>query len=317
LVPYFVFLFPLVAIVPVIVAISLRRKYGYGTPRLTEPHCAKCGYDLRRYAAEPPTRCSECGADLTARDAVRWGELSSQRGLGGWRLAAALVPPLLIFGVTFLLLTHARVGGPGAFVGPAGLMPGGGATNQALLTSLVKTEQQPWDWQELDRRLNSGTLSNTETATAIDCLIADLKTRTQNQPLQWSEQFVKDAIFRGAISNAQYLRLAQAFHRTADVKMPAKVRQGKTWQFSAEYGGPWNLPGVVLLTALRPVKLDGDSGDIFYRSKSWPWDAEFGLSEQQPWPSRYRHIAGRPSAREVCGEFCSRCWGMRASEWFT
>ncbi len=145
---------------------------------------------------------------------------------------------------------------PVKFVGPAGLIPGGGATNQALLTSLTKTVQQPWDWQELDRRLAGGTLSNAEAATAIDCLIADLGTRSSYQPLQWSEQFVRDAIPRGAISNAQYLRLAQAFHRTAEVKMATKVRQGKAWQFSVEYGGPWELPGVVLLKALRPVKLD-------------------------------------------------------------
>src|ERR1700689_386428 len=92
----------LILIFPTAVAFLVRRKgQVVAEGKLTEPHCAKCGYDLRRYAAEPPTRCSECGADLTARHAVRWGELTSQRGLRGWQLAAALVFPLFMFCFTF------------------------------------------------------------------------------------------------------------------------------------------------------------------------------------------------------------------------
>jgi len=59
-----------------------------GAPKLTEPHCGKCGYDLRRYSAEPPTRCSECGSDLTVPGAVKWGELC--RPSGGMVRAVAL-----------------------------------------------------------------------------------------------------------------------------------------------------------------------------------------------------------------------------------
>ena len=45
-----------------------------GVPSLSEPRCAKCGYDLRGSAGAPAGVCPECGADLTKPRAVRWGD---------------------------------------------------------------------------------------------------------------------------------------------------------------------------------------------------------------------------------------------------
>lgn len=243
---YFGIIFPLIAIFPAIIAIFLRRKYGYGVPKLTEPHCAKCGYDLRGYTAEPPTRCSECGSDLTAAHAVRWGEMQRPRAIMMWPILVLLVP-LLLFG--FLKRATVR---PVPVFGPAALPA---ASNQALLASLPQNIQQPWTWQELDRRLVGGTLSNSETASAIDCLIADLGKLNQPMPLNWSQPFVMHAINSGVIGEAQYTRLAQAFHGTPKLRIATKVRQGKVLAFTIDYGGPWTLPGVMLLKSLQPVKL--------------------------------------------------------------
>jgi hypothetical protein len=247
-VSYFGIIFPLIAIFPAILATFLRRKYGYGVPKLTEPHCAKCGYDLRGYTAEPPTRCSECGADLTGRDAVRWGEMQRPRGVMFWSmLGLFLLVPLLLFTV----VKRATIRPMPAF-GPAALPT---MSNQALLASLPQNVQQPWTWQELDRRLISGTLSNSETASAIDCLIADLSKQNQPGPLNWSQSFVEHAISNGGIGETQYTRLAQAFHGTAKLRIATKVRQGKVLAFTIDYGSPWTLPGVMLLKSLEPVKL--------------------------------------------------------------
>src|ERR1700722_3298794 len=174
-------------------------------PKLTEPHCAKCGYDLRGYTVEPPTRCSECGSDLTEKDAVRWGEMQRPRGAMIWLIVSmALLMPLLTLG----LLKRATIR-PMPMVGPAALPA---ASNQNLLASLPQNLQQPWTWQELDRRLLNGSMSNSGGAGAIDTLIADLNKQKQPQPLTWSGSFVTHAIGKGAISNAQYSRLAQAFN---------------------------------------------------------------------------------------------------------
>jgi len=230
-----------------IVAI-LRRKYGYGVPKLTEPHCAKCGYDLRGYTAEPPTRCSECGADLTTFHAVRWGEMQRPRGAAMWiPIGLAMLLPLIAIG----LLKRGAIR-PMPVFGPAVLPT---KSNQALLASLPQNVQQPWTWQELDRRLVGGKLSNSEIATAIDCLIVDLSKQNQPPPLNWSQSFVEHAINSGAIGETQYTRLAQAFHGTPKLRIATKVRQGKVLAFTIDYGSPWTLPGVTLLKSLQPVKL--------------------------------------------------------------
>src|ERR1700691_2515906 len=132
-------LLPLLAILPAIIAIFMRRKSGYGVPKLTEPHCAKCGYDLRTYTAEPPTRCSECGSDLTAPHAVRWGEMPRPRGrMILLTVVLALIAPLLML---FLLRRTMIRPMPMPMVGPAAQQS---ASNQGLLASLPQNIQQSW-----------------------------------------------------------------------------------------------------------------------------------------------------------------------------
>src|SRR2546425_9427727 len=72
-------------------------------PTLSEPRCAKCGYDLRGFALTTPTRCSECGSDLTLRSAVRWGEYQRQPR---WMIVGVVL--LLLSGVSCVLLLKTR-----------------------------------------------------------------------------------------------------------------------------------------------------------------------------------------------------------------
>ncbi len=252
-------------ILPFLVAIVVALIRGKrATPGLTEPHCAKCGYDLRTYTAEPPTRCSECGSDLTAPHAVRWGEMPKPRGkIILLAVVLALITPIF----TLFLLKRAMVRPMAAtVVGPAALLS---ASNQSLLASLPQTVQQPWTWQELDRRLLSGAVSNSEATSAVDILIADLSKRTGSQPLTWSDQFVTHAITRGMISPSQYTRLAQAYNGTPKLRIATKVRQGKRLSFMLEYGNPFPLPGVILLKSLQQVKLS-DGPEIQTTAQSDP-----------------------------------------------
>jgi hypothetical protein len=169
---------------------------------------------------------------------------------------ALITPLLMLFLVKRAVIRPMAMAVP--VVGPAAQQS---VSNQRLLASLPQSMQQPWIWQELDRRLLLGAVSNSEAAGAIDCLIADLNKRAQPEPLTWSDQFVTHAITRGFISAPQYSRLAQAFNGTPKLRMAAKVREGKRLAFTIEYGSPWLLPGMVLLKSLQQVKLS-DGAEI-------------------------------------------------------
>lgn len=214
-----------------------------GVPELSEPRCAKCGYDLRGFAQTPPTRCSECGTDLTVPKAVRWGEFRRRPKLL-WISAGLLVMPLFLIGALFFARSSRS---------PSSTF----RSNAAVLTSLTSRISQPWDWRDLDTRLGAGQLSNAETAKAIDLLIADLaRSAGVNQgPLTWSEGFVTRADASGAITDEQYLRLARAYYGPGKIDVSPRVRQGARLPFRLKYGGHWQLPNVKLVKAVRQVTL--------------------------------------------------------------
>lgn len=238
-----------------------------GVPVLSEPKCAKCRYDLRGYSGAPPTVCSECGADLTTPGAVRWGEYRRRPRLM-WTGAAMLALPALAVAVS--LVATAR-----------GVRLDRPLTNQGLIANLSKTANQPWDWQELERRHAAGRLSNEEAAQAVEKLIASLGATPggAGQPLTWSGKFLTRADAAGAISDEQYLRLARAYYGVqADVRAPARARQGQWFLFAVNYGGHWDLPGVQFVKALRAVKLpDGRELPVIHQ-----YDREAEQGEAKP-----------------------------------
>ena len=228
------------------VGLALMYRGWRGTPDLTAPKCAKCGYDLRGVAGGPPAVCSECGADLTKPGGVRWGDYRRRPGMM-WAGAAVLVVPLGVWAAM-------------AFSATTGTRPGRPASNAALIANLPRTWDQPWDWQELERRYNSGSLTNAEASKAVDQLIAALNARggsgAAQGPLAWAQRFVEKALSSGAVSSEQHLRLAQAYYgATPVVEHSTRVAAGETLAFRVKYGGPWNLPGAEFVKALRTVKL--------------------------------------------------------------
>lgn len=256
-----------------------------GVPMLSEPRCAKCGYDLRGFAGAPPAVCSECGSDLTKPHAVRWGQYRRRPRLI-WAGAAVAGVPLLLFAA--MLIIVARGSRIDRFP----------QSNRAVIASLAKTADSPWDWQELQRRRAAGSLSGQEASQAVDELIAFLgksKGPAGSGPLTWSEPFLTQADAAGDIPPEQYLRLAKAYYgRQPVVRYTARVRQGKPLRFAVTYGGHWNLPGVELVKALRAVKLpDG-------REAALTADDDYEVRSGQAKPNRdYMSAAG---SWEIAGE---------------
>jgi hypothetical protein len=233
-------------------AILLRS--GRGAPSLSEPRCAKCNYDLRGFSGTAPVRCSECGADLTVRDAVLWGR-HQPRPRRVWigiavMLSPLVVLPMLVFGVRTVAMRTVGVNSPGS--------PGfASRSNAQVIASLATSANMPWDWQELEKRLAAGTLSNVEVGQAIDKLIAFLNTQPTSQPLSWSDGFLTKADAAGKITAQQYERLAKAFYKPCTVAMAGTARAGAKVPVTVHNGGPWALAGCELVYAIRQVTVDG------------------------------------------------------------
>ncbi len=221
---------------------------------LTEPRCAKCNYDLRGFTGSVPQRCSECGADLTAPRSIAWGTFQPKNRRVMIVAALVVMAPAILIP---LLLTH--VGG--TMRATTAMFPGSPAflarPNAVVIASLSTSANQPWDWQELERRLDAGKLSSAEVSAAIDKLIAFLNTQSTPQPLYWCDSFLKKADAAGYINSSQYQRFAQAFYKRCTASLAGSIRAGKTVAISVNGGSPWPLPGVQYVYALRDVSTNG------------------------------------------------------------
>jgi len=250
----FIFVFILLLIAGAFVFGALLLRSGRGAPSLSEPRCAKCNYDLRGFSGTAPVRCSECGADLTVQHAVLWGKYQPRPRRLWTGLAVILLPivllAMLVLGVKAVAVRRMGGNSPGS--------PGfASRSNAQVIASLATSANTPWDWQELERRLAAGTLSNAEAGQAIDKLIAFLNAQPTIQPLNWAEGFLTKADAAGKITPQQYERLAKAFYKPCTVAMAGTARAGAKVPVTVHGGGPWPLPGCEFVYALRQVTIDG------------------------------------------------------------
>jgi hypothetical protein len=269
-----------------------------GVAVLSDPKCAKCGYDLRWVKPEVNVVCPECGSDLKAGRAIRFAEYQRKPRLilvgVGLIVAVVLLPAGLSM---WMFATRVRAV-------PATPASRASLPTSSLITGLATTANQPWDWQELERRLTAGRLSKQETAAAIDQLIKHLKTKPGGwrEPLPWSGQFVAAAEKSGSISDEQFGRLSQAFYGTQPaVTARGRLRQGQPLQFEVGYGSSWNLPGFKLIAALSRVKLDqGTELKVydFLQSTSRPADPD-QLSESGYMPIMGKVLMDMPPGRHT------------------
>ncbi len=262
----------------VLVGLFLVYRGARGTPTLCDPKCAKCGYDLRWVDPNVNVRCPECGSDLKAKRAVRFGDYRRRPRLIVLGSLVLLMGLLIPTATAFLVRPRAR---------PAA-MPATTPTS-TLIANLATTAYRPEDWQELEARWRAGRLSKAEAAAAIDQLINHVKTRPGGWvgPLFGCEKFFALADQGGAVSDEQLGRLGVAFYGPQPcISARARVRQGKFLLFEIASGNPWNLPGLRLVRALRSLTLDGTQPLTVYfpharTPSSMPADA---ISGDGYWP---------------------------------
>ncbi len=224
-----------------------------GRAVFSAPRCAKCKYDLRamNFMAQDVGTCPECGAKLGAPRAVTFGKLQKWRGM----LIAGIVMLVLPWLSLIVLIPVARMamGGPTASAS---------RTSAQLVAQLPTTIDQPWDWQELERRLKAGSLSVAEAETAIGALATDLNAKRakgqQQGPLHWAGSFVNAALQMQGFSPQKKQAFLQAFYGDGPtITMRRMMREGEPVRPEVESNSHWDLEGMQFCWSLKSVVADG------------------------------------------------------------
>jgi hypothetical protein len=138
-------------------------------------------------------------------------------------------------------------------------------TRRLIERRLPQQIEEPWVWQELERRTASGRLTMADVSDAFETLILHMKTNRPagwNQPLSWQHEFIGKAIGAKLISDEMVLKLCDAFFGLQPKVQPiAPVAAGQPgFQVQVDYGNPWVFNsgiGTELLWDVKSVELDG------------------------------------------------------------
>lgn len=222
-------------------------------PVFTTPRCAKCDYDLRamNFVSQDISICPECGAKLDVPGAVNFGRIvrpKSRWGIVGGALG--LIGLLLVIAIFFARTTGGRAIGPTASAGK---------TNPQLIAALPTSIDQPWDWQELNRRLRAGNLSNAEVDGAVGALATHLQQQTAKGKsighLPWIDGFFTAAFAKNAISPPVATSLCQAFYEPKlNLVMRRRVRAGSELMLNLDLQS-WDIPSLRCCWALKEIRL--------------------------------------------------------------
>ncbi len=255
-------------IVPFVLAIGTVVWIGFHrSPVWSLPICASCRRDLRWLDLNEVTSCPQCNADLTASKAVAFERSRYRSGrMIAWGFVLLMMPVIGIVG-TILFRT---VAGPG----PGGL---GVLSNQEVIQKrLLPQIDQPWVWQELERRLAAGKLSQKEVDDAVSVLVGHMKAtqpKGWNRSLSWQDGFLRSATSAGLISEPVLIDLCDAFYGPkAQIQPLPRLREGSgSFHLRLEYGSDWGNSlgvGVDHMWEVVAVRLDGKGLDIRQINKS-------------------------------------------------
>lgn len=150
----------------------------------------------------------------------------------------------------------------------AGPSPGGLgflSTRQVIHERLPQQIDEPWVWRELERRLQAGSLSQTDADAAVSKLIAHLTARrlkSGDEPLHWQQGFLQSAIRAGKISESVQFDLCDAFFgpHPAIQPLPRLREDAPALEIEIVYGSNWSGQsglGVELAWEVERVLLDG------------------------------------------------------------
>ncbi len=245
---------PFLAAIVTIIWLGVR-----GKPAWSAPLCAACKYDLRGRDPSMVVNCPECGANLKGPRSVLFMKGMGRRwGLIAWGVVLLLLPVLGVaaaMGISRLQMSrHAS---------PSNLRAM--STQQLLTQQLPGRMDEPWVWNELERRATAGTLTQPEAEDAITQFTQHMtasKPSGWDQPLHWQDDFLKSATAAGLVSDRVLLDFCDAYYGTTPTLQPMhrlRVGQDRT-DVNVRFGSTWDGHhglDVRLVWDVKQVLIDG------------------------------------------------------------
>ncbi len=236
-----------------VIALLLIWQGARGVLQFGEPHCRRCGYDLRGLDFKSEQRtCTECGTDVGKPGTVRYADYRRSPR----RIAAGIV----LIGLCVLGFTAEELYRAYRYRTPSV------QSNAKLIANLITGANARSNWEELQKRYMTGRLSGSEVAAAFDQLIGYLKANpsssvnpySSSNPLLWAEVFFGLAVQGGHLSDERVKPLCDAYYGTdPGVRMQTRIRQGRKLIIEFRSRNNRTLPGVKWVQALRLVQIDG------------------------------------------------------------
>lgn len=229
-------------------------------PQWSMPTCTRCGYDLRGHTPESSPQCPKCSSDLIRSiKAVRFVR-------GGRRRRGMLAAAFLIAAMPWLGIV-ASMGYQRYWESPD---PGNLSVKPtaALLQLVSAKPNEPWHWQELEKRLDAGKLTSAEADTAIENItrnLQDLGTAVNYALIICSKEFIRKAWQAKAISKEKMLQFVEAYHGAVPkFDSMGRLREGDGMgnvHIVVMHDRGSDLP-VKMFSELRSLKLDGQPVEI-------------------------------------------------------
>jgi|GEM_PF-7128617 len=235
----------------------------------TSPQCVKCNYDLTGSSSAVSGNCPECGADLTARRAVRYA-----RGVRHW--------PLLIFATVLMLLPYVLLQGQRGLYAIQNAQKKANAiasgqplqlswqSNAQLLESAGLEPESHQVWRELDKRLRAGDLSGKEISQVVGLLIEHMETKRPDgwrDSMRFCDAFLKYASENKLLTNEQKIRFCDIFYGDKlSIRPMRRFRERRKEEssfysgrsYSLDLGDSYHTPiNVVAVSFISGCRIDG------------------------------------------------------------
>jgi len=203
----------LILVAVLVVGVLIAQRSRIGRPVLSRPRCAGCRYELTGLEIDDThPRCPECGADVTAPDAVLFGRMRPRRW--GFRIGVllVLVPVLMIGGRTVQRYS--------------GLQWSQFRPATWVVRDLGRPEKAQAAWLELERRYEAGQLGGDAVAAITEIMLADLEQGVPPTRPVWRRGLLETFLLEGRFTKSQTERLVVAtLENGLDPKLRTKARR--------------------------------------------------------------------------------------------
>ena len=255
----------------VFVGISLIAMGLRGRLKLGDPRCVKCSYDLRTFG-ERPTKCSECGADLTVPGSVCYADRDRKPVLayvGAILIIIGIVVPLvLILVMTLGAPTLAPTMPQRVDAKEAAMM-----SDDQLIGSISTNFNNPKLWNEIQIRTVNRNLSEEEITAVVQEIIQHIQRSKSDDRivgLSRIEPFVKLIIADKLILESSLERLLLSVYPD-EVEIPElnRVEQSQySLRLDIKYPRQLRRFDIDTVLVIRSIKIEGQQQSVEHGGQS-------------------------------------------------